>query len=94
MVLIMYQLRSYNISTNFLMMPESIMEGRIAQKERIEYHFKTFGAMAVLFVEFKAKLSTCDECLNVVAQVIAECNSLLYISQIISPAYFYFSSSL
>ena len=43
-----------------------------------EREVKTFCAVAILFVEFKAKLGTHVERLDVVAQVIAECDGLLY----------------
>lgn len=55
--------------------PESMMKGRIAPRGRIEYHFKTFGCLSVLFIEFKARTGGSLELLNIIAQVIAECDA-------------------
>ncbi|TDL16569.1 hypothetical protein BD410DRAFT_795220 [Rickenella mellea] len=54
--------------------PESIITGRITTKGRIEYHFKTFGALAILFVEVKHVIAP-NEKLDCIAQVIAECDA-------------------
>ena len=36
--------------------PETIIDGRIGTQGRIEYFFKTFGAVAVLCIEMKLKV--------------------------------------
>jgi hypothetical protein len=54
--------------------PESLMNGRITTRGKIGYHFKTFGALTVVFVEAKLKTGSVEERLNVIAQVIAECD--------------------
>ena len=64
--------------------PETIIDGRIGTQGRIEYFFKTFGAVAVLCIEMKLKVGNDDERLKIIAQVIAECDgkpraSLAYI---------------
>jgi len=41
---------------------------------RIEYFFKTFGAVAILFIEMKLKVGNDAERLRAIAQVIAECD--------------------
>ena len=51
--------------------PESLMNGRITTRGKM-YHFKTFGALTVVFVEAKLKIGSVEERLNVIAQVIAE----------------------
>jgi hypothetical protein len=50
------------------------MNGHITTTGKIVYHFKTFGARAVVFVEVKLKTGSDDECLIAIAQVIAECD--------------------
>lgn len=53
--------------------PEPIIEGHITAKGRAQYLFEAFGAVAIiLFVQVRRRLSTGDEYLNAVAQVIAE----------------------
>ena len=52
--------------------PESLMNGRITTRGKM-YHFKTFSALT--FVEAKLKIGSVEERLNVIAQVIAECDS-------------------
>ena len=64
--------------------PETIIDGRIGTQGRIEYFFKTFGAVAVLCIEMKLKVGNDDKRLKIIAQVIAECDgkpraSLAYI---------------
>jgi hypothetical protein len=49
------------------------MNGRITTRGKM-YHFKTFGALTVVFVEAKLKIGSVEERLNVIAQVIAECD--------------------
>ncbi|KAG1731109.1 uncharacterized protein EDB91DRAFT_1058963, partial [Suillus paluster] len=55
--------------------PESLMNGHIMTRGRIEYHFKTFSALTVIFVEMKLQIGSVEESLNAIAQVIAECNA-------------------
>jgi len=54
--------------------PEKILEGRIATKGRIEYQFRTYGGVTVVFIEVKLEIGGLTERLNCVAQVIAECD--------------------
>lgn len=56
--------------------PESVIEGRITTKGRIEYLFKAFGSLAIVFIEVKYCLNTGDEFLDAVAQVIAEADGI------------------
>lgn len=56
--------------------PESIMQGRITTKGRVEYQFKVCGALTILFVEVKMQLDGDDDQLNAIAQVIAEADSI------------------
>jgi hypothetical protein len=53
--------------------PEEILEGNIATKDRIEYLFKTYGGITVIFIEVKLDIGNLAERLNCIAQVIAEC---------------------
>jgi hypothetical protein len=62
-------------------LPGSLMSGCITTKGRIEYRFKSFGTLSVVFVEVKLKIgSDDDDRLDAIAQVIAECDgqALLY----------------
>jgi len=52
--------------------PETMIEGRIGTQGRIEYFFKAFGAIAILFIEMKLKRPNDTERLKAIAQVIAE----------------------
>jgi hypothetical protein len=54
--------------------PEAVLEGKINTKGRIEYQFKTFGGVTVLFIEVKLDIGSLAERLNCYAQVIAECD--------------------
>ena len=54
--------------------PEEILEGRITTKGRIEYLFKTYGGITVVFIEVKLNIGNLAERLNCYAQVIAECD--------------------
>jgi hypothetical protein len=54
--------------------PEEILEGKIATKDRIEYLFKTYGGITVIFIEVKLDIGNLAERLNCLAQVIAECD--------------------
>jgi len=56
-------------------LPESILEGRITTKGRVEYYFKAFGSLALVFVEFKREIGSPEDRLNAIAQVIAECDA-------------------
>ena len=53
------------------------MEGRITTKGRIEYQFKTYGGITVVFIEVKLDVGNKAERLNYFAQVIAECDSIV-----------------
>jgi hypothetical protein len=55
--------------------PESLMNGRITTRGKIEYHFKTFGALTIVFVEVRLKIGSIEERINAIAQVIAECDA-------------------
>ena len=54
--------------------PEAMIEGRIATQDKIEYHFKAFGAVAILCIEMKLRIGDDQERLEAIAQVIAECD--------------------
>ena len=54
--------------------PEEILEGRITTKGRVEYLFKTYGVITVVFIEVKLNIGNLAERLNCYAQVIAECD--------------------
>ena len=54
--------------------PEEILEGRITTKGRVEYLFKTYGGITVVFIEVKLNTGNLAERLNCYAQVIAECD--------------------
>lgn len=54
--------------------PETIIDGRIGTRGRIEYHFKAFGAIAILCIEMKLGVGNEEERLKAIAQVIAECD--------------------
>src|SRR5271155_6031467 len=51
--------------------PEEMLEGKIATKGRIEYQFKTYGGVTVVFIEVKRDVGSRTERLNYYAQVIA-----------------------
>jgi len=57
--------------------PETILERRITTKGRIEYHYRTYGGITVVFIEVKSELGTSTERLNCIAQVIAECDGMV-----------------
>ena len=46
-------------------------------KGRIEYQFKTYGGITVVFIEVKLNIGNETELLNCFAQVIAECDSMV-----------------
>jgi hypothetical protein len=52
--------------------PESVIPGRMTTRGRIEYHFKVFGALTILFVEVKLEIGSAEERHDAIAQVIAE----------------------
>ena len=52
--------------------PELIIEGRVTTKGRVEYYFKAFGSVSILFLEVKLEIGDFEERLNAVGQVIAE----------------------
>jgi len=52
------------------------MPGCIATKGRIEYQFRVFGRLTVVYIEVKLEVGTGDEHLNAVAQLIAEADGL------------------
>jgi hypothetical protein len=54
-----------------------MLEGKITTKGRIEYQFKTFGGVTILFIEVKLDIGSLSECLNCIVQVIAESDSML-----------------
>ena len=54
--------------------PEAILEGKITTKGRVEYQFKTFGGITVVFIEVKLDIGSQTERLDCYAQVIAECD--------------------
>ena len=58
---------------------ESLMSGRIT-KDRIDYHFKTFGLITVVFVEMEPEPEPGNR-LDVIAQVIKECEGQAPLSQ-------------
>jgi hypothetical protein len=57
--------------------PETLLEGRIANKGRIEYQFTTYGGITVLFIEVELKIGSLTERLDCFAQVIAECDGMV-----------------
>ena len=58
----------------FRNLPESILDGRVTTRGRIEYHFKAFGSVGALFIEARLKFGGAKERMDAIAQVIAECN--------------------
>ena len=51
-------------------------EATLATKGRIEYQFKTYGGVTVVFIEVKLDVGNLAERLNCYAQVIAECDGM------------------
>lgn len=66
--------------------PESLMLGRVTTKGRIEYQFKVYGTLTLLFVQVKLHIGTLDDYLNAIAQVFAEADG---ISPFLPPHYTY-----
>ncbi|EDR01183.1 uncharacterized protein LACBIDRAFT_333536 [Laccaria bicolor S238N-H82] len=54
--------------------PETMINGHIGTRGRVDYYFQTFGAVAVLCIEMQLEVGNDDERLEVIAQVIAECD--------------------
>lgn len=54
-----------------------MLEGKITTRGRIEYQFKTFGGVTVLFIEVKLDIGSLSERLDCYAQVIAESDGML-----------------
>jgi hypothetical protein len=57
--------------------PETLLEGKMTTKGRIEYQFKTYGGITVVFIEVKLDIGSATERLNCYAQVIAECDGMI-----------------
>ncbi|KAH9041726.1 hypothetical protein EDB85DRAFT_2139823 [Lactarius pseudohatsudake] len=55
--------------------PESLMNGHTTTRDRVNCHFKTLGAITLVFMEVKPKNGGVEECLNAIAQMIAECDA-------------------
>jgi hypothetical protein len=62
----------------FTNLPESMIEGRLTTRGRVEYYFKSLGSFAVLFIEMKFKIGSIKERLDAMAQIIAECDGQTY----------------
>ena len=48
----------------------------MTKKGCIEYQFKTYGGITVVFIEVKLEIGNLTERLNFFAQVIAECDGM------------------
>jgi hypothetical protein len=59
--------------------PETIIEGCIGTKGHIEYFFKAFGTIAILFIEMKLKVGNDMERLKAIAQVIVESDGMAHV---------------
>jgi len=57
--------------------PETLLEGKITSKGRIEYQFTIYGGITVVFIEAKLDIGSSTERLNCFAQVIAECDGMV-----------------
>jgi hypothetical protein len=51
---------------------EEMLEGKMSTKGRIEYQFRIYGGVSILFIEVKLNVGGLTERLNCYAQVIAE----------------------
>ncbi|OCK97655.1 uncharacterized protein K441DRAFT_675041 [Cenococcum geophilum 1.58] len=60
--------------------PETILEGKLTTKGRIEYQFTTYGGVTVVFIEVKLDIGSLTERLNCFAQVIAECDACAWVN--------------
>jgi hypothetical protein len=56
--------------------PESMLESKIVSKGHIEYQFKTFGEVTVLFIKVKLFISSLCKHLNCIVQVVAEADGV------------------
>ncbi|KAF8535858.1 hypothetical protein BDD12DRAFT_750529 [Trichophaea hybrida] len=52
--------------------PETMIQGRITTQGRIEYQFRSFDSLIVLFIELKMFVGDLNERMNAIAQVLAE----------------------
>jgi len=52
------------------------MPGRITTKGHVEYQFRVFGGLTVVYIEIKLEVGTGDEHLDAVAQLIAEADGM------------------
>ena len=57
--------------------PETFLEGRLVDTGRVEYQFKIYGAITVVFIQVKLEVGNSTERLNCVAQIIAECYGMV-----------------
>lgn len=60
--------------------PETLLEGKLTTKGRIEYQFTTYGGITVVFIEIKLDIGSLTERLNCFAQVIAECDACAWMN--------------
>lgn len=60
--------------------PETLLEGKITTKGRIEYQYKMYGGITVVFIEAKLDMGSLTERLNCFAQVIAECDACAWMN--------------
>ena len=60
-------------SSTYRNLPESTIEGRIATKGRLQYHFTTIISTALVLIEVRFRIGHIYERMDAVAQVIAEC---------------------
>ncbi|KIX07252.1 uncharacterized protein Z518_01905 [Rhinocladiella mackenziei CBS 650.93] len=60
--------------------PETILEGGATTKDRIEYQFKTFGGITVVFIQAKLDIGSLQERITCLAQVIAECGACAWMN--------------
>ena len=64
--------------------PELVVEGRITTKSRIEYYFKAFDSVSIVFVEIKLKIGNLKERLDALRRAMASrfthtrCGMLLF----------------
>ena len=54
--------------------PGEMLEGKMSTKDRIEYQFRIYGGITIVFIEVKLNVGGLAERLNCYAQVIAECD--------------------
>jgi hypothetical protein len=46
----------------------------------VDYYFKAVSSITVLFIQIKLKIGSAKECLDAIAQVIAECDGQGFLS--------------